>query len=61
MTVRAVQVNEQRPQGHVFGGFTRKIPMAHSRVDQMAFKATVIPGIYLMVLEFREQLLCQLL
>ena len=59
--MQAVQVNEQRPEGHVFGGFTGRIPMAHSRVDQMAFKDTVIPGTYLTVLELREQLLCQLL
>ena len=59
--MQPVQVNEQRPEGHVFEGFTGKIPMAHSRLDQMAFKATVIPRIYLTVLEFREQLLCQLL
>ena len=43
--MQAVQVNEQRLESHVFGGFTRKIPMAHSRVDQMAFKATVISRI----------------
>ena len=48
--VQAVQVNEQRPEGHVCGGLTGKIPVAHSRVDQMAFKATVISGIYLTVL-----------
>ena len=53
-------MNEQRPEGHVCGGFTGKIPMAHSRVDQMAFKATVISGIYLTVLELGEKLLYQL-